>query len=136
MFNHPDHVIDLPLSQRASRRDAMPLRQAAAAAGGGGVLGDEDRMAAHRRLLAVVAWFRGREPLEDELPCVLQDDGAKSSPPDNFAPSRQAGNDGETRYATRPQTNRLHRAFLFKFQRDFDLTSRRERVYQSVEARR
>lgn len=45
----------------------MPFEQALAAAGGGGVLGDEYRVAAHRRLPAVVGDFRRRQPLTDKI---------------------------------------------------------------------
>jgi len=40
------------------------------------VLGDEHRMTAERRLLAVVARRRGREALGDEVARVVEDRGA------------------------------------------------------------
>ena len=42
----------------------MPFEQALAAAGGGGVLGDEYRVAAHRRLPAVVGGIGRCETLQ------------------------------------------------------------------------
>jgi hypothetical protein len=52
--------------QRAPGFDCMPFGKASPTARGGGVLGDEDGMAAHRRLLSIVARDRRREPFSDE----------------------------------------------------------------------
>lgn len=49
----------------------MPLLQTAATAGSRGVLGDEDRMAAVRRLSAVLARSRRSQPVRDQLGGVL-----------------------------------------------------------------
>ena len=67
-----DGVTDLLVRQRAVFGDSVPFGQATAAAGGRGVLGDEDRMTPHGGLPAVVAG-RGRgQPIDDELPAVIQ----------------------------------------------------------------
>jgi hypothetical protein len=55
--------------------DTMPFRKASAAAGGGGVLGDEDRVIAHRGLLPVIGNLGGGEPLGDEIGGVRHDGG-------------------------------------------------------------
>ena len=47
-------------------RDVMPLGETPPTAAGAGMLGDEDGVAAHRRLFAVVRRLRRREPLLDE----------------------------------------------------------------------
>jgi hypothetical protein len=65
----------LLLAQFPSHRDAVPFGQTAAAAGGSGVLGDENQMAAHGRLPAVMARLSGRQALTDELASMLQDHG-------------------------------------------------------------
>jgi len=65
-----DHVHDIVVllaAERAPLRDAVPAVQAGPAAGRGRVLGDEDRMAAVRRLLAVLGRLGGGEPLRDQL---------------------------------------------------------------------
>lgn len=67
MLNRGNHLRLLHLRKRPSRRDAMPLGEAGATTGGGGMLGNENRMAAHRRLLSVIGGLRGREPLLDEV---------------------------------------------------------------------
>lgn len=59
----------------------MPFEQALAATGGGGVLGDEYRVAAHRRLPAVVGDFRRRQPLADKI-FGMPADGIKPFLPD------------------------------------------------------
>lgn len=66
----------------------MPFEQALAAAGGGGVLGDEYRVAAHRRLPAVVGDFRRRQPLTDKI-FGMPADGVEPFLPDigNVRPS-------------------------------------------------
>jgi hypothetical protein len=53
--------------QWPAARDAVPFLQTSAAAGRGCMLGDEHRMAAHRRLLSVADGVRGREPARDEI---------------------------------------------------------------------
>ena len=51
-------------------RYLVPLLQASAAASGGGMLGDEDRVIAHRGLLAVIRRTGGGKTLVDEFLCV------------------------------------------------------------------
>lgn len=55
--------------------DTVPFRQASPATRGRRVLGDEHRMPAHRRLLAVVRWRGRREALGNERPRVLEHRG-------------------------------------------------------------
>ena len=62
-----DDEFDLLVGQRTSGGDAVPFGEAAAAAGRGRVLRDEDGVAAHGRLVSVIARRRGREPFADNL---------------------------------------------------------------------
>src|SRR5271166_4057833 len=47
--------------------DRVPFLKAASAAGCGAVLSDEDRVVAHRGLLAVIRWIGGGEPFSELL---------------------------------------------------------------------
>lgn len=51
---HPDDVLLFRIGQGSARRDAVPFGQASPATAGRGMLGDEDRMAPHGSLPAVV----------------------------------------------------------------------------------
>jgi len=73
-IDHGDDVLLLFQGERAPARNAVPLGKALAAAGGGGVLGDEDRVATHRRLLAVIGGLSGREALSDEVAGMIEYD--------------------------------------------------------------
>ena len=66
-----DYVTLLVGRQRTPRFYAMPFRETRSAARRRRMLRDEDRMPAHRRLLAIVGWCRGCEPFGDERPRVL-----------------------------------------------------------------
>ena len=56
-----------------SARNLPPLCKATAAATGAGVLRLENRMPAHRRLLAVIRRIRGRETVADKVGAVTTD---------------------------------------------------------------
>jgi hypothetical protein len=73
LLNDADDVVDVRLSQRNALRHTVPFCQAVTAAGGGGVLSDEDRVAAHGRLPAVVRWVGRSQSLTDKLSRVLHD---------------------------------------------------------------
>ena len=71
----PDHLHHVRLLRRRqfmTRLDTVPFRQTSATAGGGGVLGDEDWMAAHGCLFAIVRRMRGGETRGDDLGRMLQ----------------------------------------------------------------
>lgn len=72
-FDDFDNVPFFSFVKFFSFRDVVPFGETAATAGGGGVLGDEDRMIAPGRLLAVVGGFGGREPLFDKICGVFED---------------------------------------------------------------
>jgi hypothetical protein len=72
-FVNSQNVFDLLLSQHLPTWNVVPFFEAAAAAGGCGVLGDENRMPAHRRLSAIILRRLRRQPLFDELPPMFQD---------------------------------------------------------------
>lgn len=59
-------------AERAPRRDAVPFGEARSTATGGGVLRDERRMAAHRRLPAVIGRIGRREAIANEGGGVIQ----------------------------------------------------------------
>ena len=62
------HYIGLLLrAQRLVLSDVVPLTQTATTAGCGGVLSDKHRVAAHRRLLAIIFRLRRRQPLCHKL---------------------------------------------------------------------
>lgn len=65
-------MVNLPCGQRLACGDVVPLVQTGSAAGGGGVLGDENGVASHWGLPAVVSGLRRREPLPDKLAGVVQ----------------------------------------------------------------
>src|SRR4051812_29507970 len=71
--DHGDDVVALLGAQLAALLDPVAALEAAAAAGRGGVLGDEHRVAAVRRLLAVLVRGGGREPPGDQAARVLLD---------------------------------------------------------------
>jgi len=62
----------LGTAERPAGFDPVPLFEAGAAAGSGRVLGDEHRVAAHRRLAAVIQWLCGCEALCDEIPGMIE----------------------------------------------------------------
>jgi len=72
-LDHAKDIFDLLVGKRFSRVDVVPFGQATAAAGGGGVLGNEYGMASHGCLATVVARLSRCQPLDDELPPVLED---------------------------------------------------------------
>ena len=74
-----DDVFDLFVGEFISLWDAVPFFETAAAAGGGGVLGDENGMAAHWRLPAVVLRFGRREAVANELPAMPRITGSAFS---------------------------------------------------------
>jgi hypothetical protein len=65
-------MLDFGFRQFSSGRDAVPFGEARAAARGRRVLSDEGRMAPHRRLTSVVWRLGRRQPLPQELSCVLE----------------------------------------------------------------
>jgi hypothetical protein len=78
LFVEPSHdctndVVELRFAQRPSDGDSVPFLKARAAAGRGRVLGDEDRMAPHRRLTPVIEGLGWRQALGDQLACMLGD---------------------------------------------------------------
>jgi hypothetical protein len=72
-FDDFDNVPLFGFVEFLSFRDVVPFGETAATAGGGGVLGDENRMIAPGRLLAVIGGFGWREPLFDKICGVLED---------------------------------------------------------------
>lgn len=62
-----DHMRLLFASERATAGDPVPLREAAATAGRRCMLGYENRVPTHWRLLAIVDGLGGRQPLGDEV---------------------------------------------------------------------
>ncbi len=52
--------------------DAIPFGETAATAGRGGVLGDKDRVAAHRGLLAIIFRYGGGQTFDDKITGVIQ----------------------------------------------------------------
>lgn len=68
-----DDVVLLGGVQGEAFGDGMPFAEAGAAAAGGGVLCDEDGVAAHGRLFAVVGGMGGGEPGADEVFGVAAD---------------------------------------------------------------
>lgn len=70
-------IVDFLVAETLIFCDAVPFCEAGAAAGCGGVLGDEDGVAAHRGLAAVVFGLRGRYALVNEFAGV-SDDGLRS----------------------------------------------------------
>ena len=69
------HVVAFLRGQFPVFGDLVPAQQAGAAAGSGGVLGDEDRVATVRGLLAVLVRLGGGQALSDELAGVPPDGG-------------------------------------------------------------
>jgi hypothetical protein len=74
MLKHPDQIFDLFLGQRSAAGNTMPFFKASAATDGRGVLGNEDRVASHRRLPAVVFRLGRRKTFPQKLPPVFQHD--------------------------------------------------------------
>ena len=66
-------IVHLLIGEGPPWWDGMPLHKAGAAAAARRVLGDEDGMAAHRRLLSVIRDLRRREALDDEVLGVALD---------------------------------------------------------------
>jgi hypothetical protein len=58
--------------ERSMCGNSMPFREARAATGGGRMLRDENRVAAHRSLPAVIRRLRRRETLPDEVVCMVE----------------------------------------------------------------
>lgn len=67
MKDNGHYVLLLRMIKLNACGDVMPFCQAPATAGGRRMLGDKYRMAAHRRLFAVVFWLGGRKPLGDKI---------------------------------------------------------------------
>lgn len=74
-FDRGENLTDVPLRQWFTRRDSVPLLQTSTAAGRRGMLGHENGVAAEGGLLSVVHRLRSRQPLNDELFCMLKDYG-------------------------------------------------------------
>lgn len=64
----------LAVAELSASGDAVPFGEAGATAGGGRVLGNEDRMPAHRRLATIVGRLGWREALGNEIPSMLEND--------------------------------------------------------------
>jgi hypothetical protein len=73
-FEDGEDVTLLSVVERAALLNPVPFLEAAAAAGGRGVLGDEGRVVAHGRLLAVVGGVGCREALVYEVGGVFEHD--------------------------------------------------------------
>lgn len=67
MADDQDRVSNLLFGHRCAHRDPVPLPQAVPAAGGCRMPGDEDGVASHGRLLAVVVRLGWSQPLPQEL---------------------------------------------------------------------
>jgi len=72
-LDRTEDVIDLLVQERPGRGDVVPLGQTTTAAGGRGVLGDEDRMAPHGSLAAVIGGLGRGQTLADEAATVFHD---------------------------------------------------------------
>src|SRR5687767_1238313 len=74
-FNRRHHMRPLGFAQLAPRGHGMPFLEAAPAAGRRRMLRNKDWMSAERRLLPVVHRLRRRQPSENEIAGMLENDG-------------------------------------------------------------
>ena len=71
--HHGDQIAEFVVSEFPPLWNVMPLGNAAATTGRGRMLSDEDRVTAHRGLLAVVSWLGRTDPPSEQFVSMLLD---------------------------------------------------------------